>query len=166
MCNTDFHAYPLLLDTSNAEVNVIYIRAGMSSSLAIQLTSSLEETLGCELPATLAFDYPTVEALVEYLLADPGILPASGNDPTSESEVIHGTISTDSHLSRVVSTRATFGEAATEYGSALAVVASSLRLPGSDTLSDEKLMPSEDRYILLKLLLSIVTNLRYLHRNG
>ena len=56
-----------------------------------------------------------------------------------------GATSTDQHLSRVVPTRELFGDAATEYGSAVAVVASSLRLPGSDTLSDEKLMTSEDR---------------------
>jgi hypothetical protein len=41
---------------------------GMDSLGAIELRTHLEQALGCRLPATLAFDYPTVEALVAHLL--------------------------------------------------------------------------------------------------
>ena len=41
--------------------------AGLSSMDAVQLTASLEQALGRELPPTLAFDYPTVDSLVAFL---------------------------------------------------------------------------------------------------
>ncbi|MBV8886873.1 MAG: type I polyketide synthase [Chroococcidiopsidaceae cyanobacterium CP_BM_RX_35] len=40
---------------------------GMDSLMAVELKNRLERTLGSSLPATLAFDYPTIEALVDYL---------------------------------------------------------------------------------------------------
>jgi len=36
--------------------------------MAVELKSRLEGSLGCSLPATLVFDYPMVEALVNYLI--------------------------------------------------------------------------------------------------
>jgi acyl transferase domain-containing protein/acyl carrier protein len=41
---------------------------GLDSLGAIELRTHLEQALECRLPATLAFDYPTVEALVAHLL--------------------------------------------------------------------------------------------------
>jgi acyl transferase domain-containing protein/acyl carrier protein len=41
---------------------------GMDSLGAIELRTHLEQALECRLPATLAFDYPTVNALVAHLL--------------------------------------------------------------------------------------------------
>ena len=41
--------------------------AGLTSATAIQMTSTLEEALGVDLPGTLVFDYPTVSSLVAYL---------------------------------------------------------------------------------------------------
>jgi acyl transferase domain-containing protein len=41
---------------------------GMDSLGAIELRTHLEQALECRLPATLAFDYPTMEALVAHLL--------------------------------------------------------------------------------------------------
>ena len=40
---------------------------GMDSLTSIELRNRLKNSLGCSLPSTLAFDYPTVEALVNYL---------------------------------------------------------------------------------------------------
>ncbi|WP_026736723.1 type I polyketide synthase [Fischerella sp. PCC 9605] len=40
---------------------------GMDSLMLVELRNRLESTLGYSLPATLPFDYPTVEALVDYL---------------------------------------------------------------------------------------------------
>lgn len=43
---------------------------GLDSLMAIDLRKTLEESLGCSLPSTIAFDYPTVEALVDYMARD------------------------------------------------------------------------------------------------
>jgi hypothetical protein len=39
----------------------------MDSLMAIECRDALEASLGCSLPATLLFDYPTLFALVEHL---------------------------------------------------------------------------------------------------
>jgi len=43
---------------------------GLDSLLVVELKNRLERSLGCALPATVAFDYPTIEALTEHLLRD------------------------------------------------------------------------------------------------
>jgi acyl transferase domain-containing protein/acyl carrier protein len=59
---------------------------GMDSLGSIELRTHLEQALGCRLPATLAFDYPTVGALVAHLLEllpprpGPGGVPAVTDD--------------------------------------------------------------------------------------
>jgi acyl transferase domain-containing protein len=40
---------------------------GLDSLMAVELRNSLAASLGCTLPATLLFDYPTIEALSQYL---------------------------------------------------------------------------------------------------
>ena len=42
--------------------------AGLSSSGAVQLVSLLEASTGLELPGTLAFDYPSIAEIADYLL--------------------------------------------------------------------------------------------------
>jgi myxalamid-type polyketide synthase MxaB len=39
----------------------------MDSAQAVALSAELEDGLGCKLPSTLLFDYPTLEALMNYL---------------------------------------------------------------------------------------------------
>lgn len=43
---------------------------GMDSFMAMELRRALETAFGCTLPATTAFEYPTVDALANYLLND------------------------------------------------------------------------------------------------
>jgi myxalamid-type polyketide synthase MxaB len=43
---------------------------GLDSLMAVELKSRLEVSLGCSLSATLVFDYPLVEALVNYLVQE------------------------------------------------------------------------------------------------
>ncbi len=42
---------------------------GMDSLASIELRNRLQKALECTLPATLLFDYPTLQALVTYLAA-------------------------------------------------------------------------------------------------
>jgi acyl transferase domain-containing protein/trans-aconitate methyltransferase/acyl carrier protein len=44
-----------------------FFKMGMDSIMAVQLRSQLSADLGCSLPPTLAFEYPTIEALAVYL---------------------------------------------------------------------------------------------------
>lgn len=54
-----------------------FFDAGMDSLMAIELRAHLQRALGCALPATLAFEHPTIHALAHhlasvYLSRDPG----------------------------------------------------------------------------------------------
>ena len=40
---------------------------GMDSLMALELSNFLKNSLGCSLSSTIVFDYPTLEALVDYL---------------------------------------------------------------------------------------------------
>ncbi len=53
---------PVTIDSSES-----FDRYGLDSLAAITLTGDLEEWLDCELPVTLAWDYPNIELLSEYL---------------------------------------------------------------------------------------------------
>ena len=44
--------------------------AGVTSTLAVQLTSALESAAGQDLPGTLVFDYPSLEELTAFLTAE------------------------------------------------------------------------------------------------
>jgi malonyl CoA-acyl carrier protein transacylase len=47
-----------------------FFNLGMDSLTSIELRNGLQTNLGCSLPSTLVFDYPTVEALVDYLVRE------------------------------------------------------------------------------------------------
>jgi phthiocerol/phenolphthiocerol synthesis type-I polyketide synthase B len=55
-------ASPQLLDPTAG-----FFQMGMDSLMSVTLQRGLSETLGEALPASVVFDYPTVDALVEYL---------------------------------------------------------------------------------------------------
>lgn len=46
------------------------LAAGLTSTGAVHLVSQLEEQLGYEIPGTLVFDHPTIDAIVSYLTAN------------------------------------------------------------------------------------------------
>ncbi|MDT0441397.1 type I polyketide synthase [Streptomyces johnsoniae] len=95
----------LLLDLVLAEVAVVlgmdgaddleprqgFFEIGVSSITAVELRIRLERRFACALPATLAFEQPTAEAVARYLAADVLGLPAadapgSGSEPEPEPE--------------------------------------------------------------------------------
>ncbi|MGB5711648.1 MAG: SDR family NAD(P)-dependent oxidoreductase, partial [Waterburya sp.] len=44
-----------------------FAELGMDSLMAVELRNCLQDSLACSIPSTLAFDYPNVEALVNYI---------------------------------------------------------------------------------------------------
>jgi phthiocerol/phenolphthiocerol synthesis type-I polyketide synthase B len=57
-------ASPQLVDRSAG-----FFQSGMNSLMSVALRRSLSDSLGEELPASVIFDYPTVDQLVGYLAA-------------------------------------------------------------------------------------------------
>lgn len=64
--------------TQRLDPQMPLIEMGMDSLMALELRNALEKQLTCALPATLLFDYPSLNALVDYLtqqvlapMADP-----------------------------------------------------------------------------------------------
>jgi phthiocerol/phenolphthiocerol synthesis type-I polyketide synthase D len=56
---------------------------GMDSLMSVELKGRLERSLGVPLPSTLTFNYPTIKALVDYLLGN-----ALGFDSPPSQETI------------------------------------------------------------------------------
>ncbi len=59
---------------------------GIDSIMAVELKNRLEAGLALPLPATLVFDYPTAESLVDHLLEEMPCLTAGGGLPPSGRE--------------------------------------------------------------------------------
>jgi len=57
---------------------------GMDSLTSVELRNRLRTSLGCALPSTLAFDFPSVTALVDYLAED--LLGREPIDPSPQTE--------------------------------------------------------------------------------
>ncbi|MGE3536498.1 MAG: amino acid adenylation domain-containing protein [Candidatus Tectimicrobiota bacterium] len=75
------------------------LRYGLDSLVAIELVADLEDWLGCSLPLTLVWDYPTITALAPYLASlasalppRPAALPSASNTPeaTAHLPLSHG----------------------------------------------------------------------------
>ncbi len=70
-----------LASAHTLESTVGFFQFGMDSLMSVTLQRSLSESLGEVLPASVVFDYPTVEALTDYLASIlPEIIETAGND--------------------------------------------------------------------------------------
>jgi myxalamid-type polyketide synthase MxaB len=70
---------------------------GLDSLMAVELGNLVSRTVGVALPPTILFDYPTIEALAGYLLAQ--LLPTdevddAGGDPGGQRELIVAEVET------------------------------------------------------------------------
>jgi len=66
---------------------------GMGSLMAIELRNRLQADLGITLSATLAFNYPTINALVSFLHAEISVIdsdPAADQGEPSDASGVHG----------------------------------------------------------------------------
>ncbi len=60
---------------------------GMDSLMAVELKNALDEATGENLPATIAFEYPTIDAIASYLLKDVLPLASEASEDVSMPEV-------------------------------------------------------------------------------
>jgi len=54
-------------DPSEIPVDAPFVDLGLASVQAVELSDDLQTWAGLELPPTLAFDYPTIEAVAGYV---------------------------------------------------------------------------------------------------
>jgi acyl transferase domain-containing protein/NADPH:quinone reductase-like Zn-dependent oxidoreductase/NADP-dependent 3-hydroxy acid dehydrogenase YdfG/acyl carrier protein len=59
-----------LTSTEEIDPKEGFLQLGMDSLMAVELRNRLQSSLGCSVPASLIFDYPTVDALVSYLIQE------------------------------------------------------------------------------------------------
>lgn len=63
-------AKELELDPNQIDITIPFDRYGLESSAAVTLTGDLETWLGQEIEPTLLYDYPTIEAVGQYLAVE------------------------------------------------------------------------------------------------
>jgi NADPH:quinone reductase-like Zn-dependent oxidoreductase/acyl carrier protein len=61
--------------TREVEPTTPLAELGLDSLLAVELRNALAKALGQSMPATLLFDYPTLETLTQYILSDVLCIP-------------------------------------------------------------------------------------------
>ena len=49
------------------EVNAGFVEMGMDSLMAVELRNQLQKSLNCSVPTTLAFEYPNIISLTDYI---------------------------------------------------------------------------------------------------
>jgi phthiocerol/phenolphthiocerol synthesis type-I polyketide synthase B len=72
-----------------------FFQSGMDSLMSVTLQRALSDSLGEALPASVVFDYPTVEALSDYLAT---LLPEVADDAEEESADAYDDFSDDELL--------------------------------------------------------------------
>ncbi|MEM7125060.1 MAG: SDR family NAD(P)-dependent oxidoreductase [Chloroflexota bacterium] len=99
---------------------------GMDSLMALELRRQLEEVFQCTLPSTVAFEYPTVEALSAYLLDE---VLALAETPLADTHLAKGEGAHPAHSQGAEA--GVQSNARTNEG--IAVISMACRFPGADT---------------------------------
>ncbi|WP_067654382.1 acyl carrier protein [Nocardia harenae] len=60
----------LELPVSEIDPDGLFLEVGLSSVQAVEISDSLQRWLGRDLPPTLAYDYPTINAVAAYLVEE------------------------------------------------------------------------------------------------
>ncbi|EJZ06107.1 beta-ketoacyl reductase, partial [Mycolicibacterium vaccae] len=80
-----------LASTHTLDPTVGFFQFGMDSLMSVTLQRSLSESLGEVLPASVVFDYPTVEALTDYLATVlPEIIQTAGSEGGGHDKDVAG----------------------------------------------------------------------------
>ncbi|MBX7455189.1 SDR family NAD(P)-dependent oxidoreductase [Mycolicibacterium sp. 3033] len=98
-----------LASAHTLDPTVGFFQFGMDSLMSVTLQRSLSESLGEVLPASVVFDYPTIEALTDYLASVlPEIIETAGNDdevagatPDGDHEDAYDDLAEDELLARL-----------------------------------------------------------------
>jgi myxalamid-type polyketide synthase MxaB len=69
--------------TDQPNIRQGFTEIGMDSLMAVELSNRLQKSLGRSLPSTLTFEYPTIEAVTDYLATD--VLGIQAADEPSDS---------------------------------------------------------------------------------
>ncbi|GAB1545339.1 acyl carrier protein [Scytonema sp. NUACC21] len=59
----------LKIDSTRLDITVPYDRYGLDSTILIGMVADIEDWLGCSLPPTLVYNYPTIQSLAEHLFS-------------------------------------------------------------------------------------------------
>ena len=62
-------AQTLEIDANNIDVTLPFESYGLDSESAVVLSGELQDWLKCDLEPTLLFDYPTIEAVADYIIS-------------------------------------------------------------------------------------------------
>jgi acyl carrier protein len=81
-------ARELGLSSAEIETDKSLLNYSLSSVTAMMLVGDLEEWLGLTLPPTLVWDYPSIDAIADYLIEQLGT--AVTGTPTSNGAVVSG----------------------------------------------------------------------------
>ncbi len=63
-------AQKLEIDPNQIDITLPFESYGLDSESAVVLSGELQEWLKCDLEPTLLFDYPTIEAVADYIVKD------------------------------------------------------------------------------------------------
>lgn len=103
--------------------------AGLTSTLAVQLTQQLEASLGAELPGTLVFDYPSINEMAAFLAAElAGKVSSANSVPAASGAVLPATVSTPPRAA-APSGRATLAKSAPKQVAPITPPASAPAIP-------------------------------------
>jgi acyl carrier protein len=78
-----------LAPTTSLDPRQRLFEIGLDSLMAVELKNSLQGLLGTPLPSTVVFEYPTVEALTDYLANDILALAEPEPDTAAPPERAH-----------------------------------------------------------------------------